>query len=65
MKHEEQREIKVSLETAPRVHDGVEYTNLYLIIDGKRFELVPHARTVKEKALFYGLLSRSPLALKK
>lgn len=65
MKHEEQREIKVQFETTPRVHDGVEYLNLYVFIDGKRFELVPHVRSVKEKALFYGLLSRSPLALKK
>lgn len=65
MKHEEQREIKVEFTTAPRVHDGVEYVNLYVVIDGKRFELVPHVRSIKEKAYFYGMLSRSPLALKK
>lgn len=56
---------RVELTLAPRVHDGVEYINLYITIDGKRFELVPHCRTLRETALFYGVLSRSPLALKK
>lgn len=34
------------------------FYNLYIYLDGFKFELVPHVRTVQEKALFYGVLKR-------
>lgn len=42
-----------------------DYVNIYLYMDDYKFELVPHCRTMKEKAMFYSLLARSPLALNK
>ena len=44
---------------APRMSSqGRAFTNLYIYVDGKRFELVPHCRTVREVAYFYALLTR-------
>lgn len=34
------------------------FYNTYIYLNGYRFEMVPHVKTVKEKALFYGLLKR-------
>lgn len=36
-----------------------DYLNVYIEIDGYRFEVVPHVRTMKEKALFYAVLGRN------
>lgn len=38
-----------------------DYVNLYIYIDGYRFELVPHTRSVKETAFYYSLLKNSKL----
>lgn len=38
-----------------------DYVNVYIYIDGHRFELVPHCRTPKETAYFYKLLKDSNL----
>lgn len=42
-----------------RAKSDNDYLNVYIEIDGYRFELVPHTRTVKETALFYAVLGRN------
>lgn len=39
------------------------YNNVYIVIDGFRFEVVPHTRSKKETAYFYALLEKSDLML--
>lgn len=53
----------VKIETAPREYLGKTLVNLYIYIDGKRFELVPHCRSKRETAYFYNMLARSELSL--
>lgn len=61
---EERKNIEeIKIYTQPRKSGA--YLNVYIELDGMRFELVPHCRTVREKAYFYNLLARSPLALNK
>lgn len=45
------------LTVAPRKNG--EFLNLYVYVDGKRFEIVPHCRTIRETAYFYALVSRA------
>lgn len=52
--------LKTELKTNERKNNN-EFVNLYLFIDGKRFELVPHCRTIREKAYFYSMLKKSNL----
>ena len=42
-----------------RAKSDNDYLNVYIEIDGYRFELVPHTRTAKETALFYAVLGRN------
>lgn len=55
------KKLEHNLEAVQRQHNDKEFTNLYLYIDGKKFEVVPRCWTVKEKAYFYSLLSKSDL----
>lgn len=43
--------------------NGSNYNNVYIVIDGFRFEVVPHTRSKKETAYFYALLEKSDLIL--
>lgn len=63
MKENETTQRDYELKVEPRKNG--EFLNLYLYIDGKRFELVPHCRSIRETAYFYGTLARSSLALNK
>lgn len=56
-------EIKLTVENR-KSDTNNDFVNLYVYLDGYRFELVPHCRTKKETAFFYALLSRSSLMLK-
>lgn len=57
--YENVKEVKVYTE----MRKSGAYVNVYIVLDGCRFELVPHCRTKRETAYFYNLLSRSPLSL--
>lgn len=71
MNEDKKEEIKTSsysLFKAPRnkrTDNDVEYMNLYIVIDGHQFELVPHCRTKRETAYFYALFSFLDLPLQK
>ena len=52
--------LSVELRSAKRSKNG-DYINIYLYVDGCRFELVPHTRSVRETAYFYSLLKKSKL----
>ena len=58
---EKEKKLKVELQTAKRKNND-KYTNLYIFIDGYRFELVPHCRTITETSFFYDLLKRSEVS---
>lgn len=53
--------LETVLKVVSKSKNGNYYHNLYINIGGKSFELVPRARTVKEKAYFYSLLKVSDL----
>lgn len=54
----------VKFVTETRKSGAGDFVNLYVYLNGCRFELVPHCRTKRETAYFYNMLSRSPLSLK-
>lgn len=51
---------KVSLKVKTRESNKT-YNNVYMVIDGKEFEVVPHCRSKMETAFFYALLNHSEL----
>jgi len=59
MKAKQESKVPYTLKTLQRKEQN--YFNLYIVIDGKRFELVPHSRTIKEKSYFYMLLKKTDL----
>lgn len=63
-KYEYERVNEVKLTTELRKSGAGDFVNLYVVLDGRKFELVPHCRTKRETAYFYNLLARSPLSLK-
>lgn len=53
-------DLEVKLITQKR-ESNEDFINLYLFINGVRFELVPHCRSKRESAYFYALLKKSKL----
>lgn len=58
---EEEKLLDCVLYTKDREHDGKTYTNLYVVIDGHKFEVVPRWFTIKEKSFFYSLVAKCDL----
>lgn len=55
----------VNIYAVKRQHsDGKTYNNIYVEIDGHKFEVVPRVWTIKEKAYFYSLLDKNVVATK-
>lgn len=56
-----EKQVKYSIIRKERKKSEGQYENMYLYFDDYSFEVVPHCRTIKEKALFYSLLKRSDM----